>query len=602
MRHAIRIVLPVVALWIAACAQQPLQGSAPATREAGVAAANPMAVDAGLEVLAAGGSAADAAVAVQAMLGLVEPQSSGLGGGGFLLYFDAATSHITAFDGREAAPKGATPEMFLDEKGAPLSYEDAVLSGRSTGVPSAIAMLGAVHARHGALPWERLFDPAIRAAESGFPVPQRLGRYVNGTWPQATGPDVRALFKGADGKPVQIGDRLTNAAYAGTLRQVAARGPRALLEPPIRDAIIARTHADPRPGTLAPADFEAYQPRIGEPLCGPYLVYVICVPPPPSSGVSLLQLLAILDHTDIASRGPQDPQAWYLFAEASRLMYADRDQYVADPAFIDVPVEGMLDAGYVRQRAALIGTVAGPAPAAGQPAPIQRGTDTTNEAAGTSQFVVVDSAGNVASMTTTVESLFGSGRAVGGFMLNNQLTDFSYRPVIDGQPVANAVAGGKRPRSSMSPVIVLDHEGHVIAALGSPGGTAILAYNAKTIIGLLAWKLTLQQAINLPNLVARGADYFGEVAKLSPEVVAGLAARGITVKSGRGEESGLHGIVLHANGRSEGAADPRREGVFRTLGAGSYYRTYACAISTKVRPGTKFTSRRCGRACRAASS
>ena len=556
--------LAIAAIWLAACAQPPLQGEAPAAREAGIAAANPIAVDAGLEVLAAGGNAADAAVAVQAMLGLVEPQSSGLGGGGFLLYYDAATSKITAFDGREAAPKGATPGMFLDENGAPLSYEHAVLSGRSTGVPGAIAMLGAVHARFGTLPWQRLFDPAIRAAEAGVPVPQRLGRYVNGSWAQAQEPDVRALFSGADGKPLQIGDPLKNPAYADTLRQVAARGPRALLEPPIRDAIIARTHAEPRPGTLAPADFEAYQPRIGDPLCGPYLVYLVCVPPPPSSGVSLLQLLAILDRTDIATRGPDDPQAWFLFAEASRIMYADRDRYVADPAFIDVPVAGMLDPKYVALRATLIGEVSGPAPAAGVPAPIQRGADASNEAAGTSHYVVVDSAGNVASMTTTVESLFGSGRAVDGFMLNNQLTDFSYRPVINGEPVANAVAGGKRPRSSMAPVIVLDHDGHVVAALGSPGGTAILAYNAKTLVGLLAWKLPLQQAINLPNVVARGDDYFGEVAKLSPAVVAGLAARGITVKSGRGEESGLHGVVLYADGHVEGAADPRREGVFRS--------------------------------------
>jgi gamma-glutamyltranspeptidase/glutathione hydrolase len=557
--------LLLAATWLAACAQLPARSETHVAREAGVASANPMAVNAGLEVLAAGGNAADAAVAVQAMLGLVEPQSSGLGGGGFLLYYDAATSHITAFDGREAAPAGATPGMFLDEKGEPLSYRDAVLSGRSTGVPAAIAMLGAAHARHGALPWQRLFEPAIRAAESGFIVPQRLARFANSSFPQAAEPDVRALFSRADGKPVQAGDLLTNPAYAETLRQVAARGPRALLEPPISDAIIARTHAEPRAGTLAASDFANYHPGIGDPLCGPYLVYIVCVPPPPSSGVSLLQLLAILDHTDIAARGPEDPIAWYLFAEASRIMYADRDQYVADPKFIDVPVAGMLDPGYVARRAALIGAVAGPAPAAGAPAPIQRGADASNEAAGTSHFVVVDSQGNVASMTTTVESLFGSGRAVGGFMLNNQLTDFSYSPVIGGKPVANAVAGGKRPRSSMSPVIVLDHDGHAVAALGSPGGTAILAYNAKTLVGLLAWKLTLQQAIELPNLVARGDEFFGEAAKLPPAVVVGLAERGITVKPGRGEESGLHGVVLHADGRSEGAADPRREGVWREI-------------------------------------
>jgi len=558
----LRLSLPLL---VAACAQLPAQDETRVVREAGVAAANPLAVEAGLKVLAAGGSAADAAVAVQAMLGLVEPQSSGIGGGGFLLYFDAATSAITAFDGREAAPAAAKPDMFLDERGEPLSYRDAVLSGQSTGLPGAVAMLGAAHARHGALPWQRLFEPAIRTAESGFAVPQRLGRYVNSTAPQAAETDVRALFSGADGKPVQAGDQFMNPGYARTLRDIAARGPRALLESPISDAIIARTRATPRPGTLTAGDFAAYHPRIGDPLCGPYLVYVVCVPPPPSSGVALLQLLAILDHTDIALRGPGDPVAWFLFAEASRLMYADRDQYVADPAFIDVPVAGLLDPGYIKRRTALIGAVAGPAPAPGQPAPIQRGADASTEAAGTSHYVVVDAAGNVASVTTTVESIFGSGRAVGGFVLNNQLTDFSFRAVIDGQPVANAVAGGKRPRSSMAPVIVLDRDGNVIAALGSPGGTAILTYNAKTLVGLLAWELTLQQAIDLPNLIARGKEYFGEAPKFSPEVVAGLAERGITVKSGRGEESGLHGVVLHDDGRLEGAADPRREGVWRSV-------------------------------------
>ena len=564
-----RLLLPLVAAWLSACAHLPAPEAGRPVREAGVAAANPLAVDAGLEVLAAGGSAADAAVAVQAMLGLVEPQSSGVGGGGFLLYFDAKTARITAFDGRETAPAAARPDMFLDESGEPLSYRDAVLSGHSTGVPGAVAMLGAVHARHGALPWARLFEPAIRAAESGIEVPQRLARFANSTFPQAAEADVHALFSRVDGTPVQAGDPLKNPAYARTLRLIAANGPRALLEPPLSDAIIARTRATPRPGTLAPKDFTGYRPRITEPVCGPYLVYVVCVPPPPSSGIALLQLLAILDRTDIALRGPDDPQAWFLFAEASRLMYADRDRYVADPDFVEVPVAGLLDPDYVTLRAALIGAVAGPAPVAGDPAPIQRGTDTTIEATGTSHFVVVDAEGNVVSMTTTVESLFGSGRAVGGFMLNNQLTDFSYRPVVDSQAVANAVEGGKRPRSSMSPVIVLDRDGNIVAALGSPGGTAILAYNAKTLIGLLALELTLQQAIELPNLVARGEEFFGEVAKFPPELQAGLAERGITVKAGRGEESGLHGVVLHDDGSVEGAADPRREGVWRLVAAGS---------------------------------
>jgi gamma-glutamyltranspeptidase/glutathione hydrolase len=285
--------------------------------------------------------------------------------------------------------------------------------------------------------------------------------------------------------------------------------------------------------------------------------------------VALLQMLAILEHTDIAKRGPQDAQAWFLFAEASRLMYADRDRYVADPAFVAVPVNGLLDPSYVANRAKLIGDRAGSPPAAGEPpqlaAGVRFGDDASHEVTGTSHFVVVDGDGDVASMTTSVESLFGSGRAVGGFFLNNQLTDFSFRAVENGVPVANAVAPGKRPRSSMSPVLVLDRDARLVAALGSPGGSAILAYNAKTLVGLLAWDLPLQQAVELPNLIARGKDFFGEAAKFPPQVLEGLRERGVEVKPGRGEESGLHGVVLRGDGRLEGAADPRREGAWRTL-------------------------------------
>ncbi len=511
----------------------------------------------------------DAAVAVQAALGLVEPQSSGLGGGAFLLHYDAQTRRVTAYDGRETAPAGATPDMFLDAQGQPLPFAEAVTSGRSTGVPGVMAMLGVAHEQHGKLPWSDLFGDVARVADDGFAVPQRLARFANSQFRQATLPDARALFGKPDGGTVQAGETLRNPAYAATLRAIAARGPRALLEPPLADEIIARTRAEPRPGTLAAADFEAYRPRVGEPLCRPYRIYVVCVPPPPSSGVALLQFLAILEHTDIATRGPSDPQAWFLFAEASRLMYADRDRYVADPAFVPVPVEGLLDPAYVASRARLIGERAGDPPVAGQPPALAAaenfGADATNEAAGTSHFVVVDAEGDVVSMTTSVESLFGSGRAVGGFFLNNQLTDFSFRASEDGRAVANAVAPGKRPRSSMSPVVVIGRDGRLLAALGSPGGSAILGYNAKALVGLLAWGLPLQEAIDLPNLLARGKDYFGEVNKFPPEVLAGLAARGIEVKSGRGEESGLHGVVVLEDGSNAGAADTRREGVWRQM-------------------------------------
>jgi gamma-glutamyltranspeptidase/glutathione hydrolase len=557
--------IPLAALVLAACRHEPARDvppPAPAASRAGVAAAHPLAVQAGLDVLRRGGSAVDAAVAVQAMLGLVEPQSSGLGGGAFMVYLDGRTGRVTAYEGRETAPAGATPDMFVGADGKPLSYSDAVTSGRSTGAPGAIAMLGLAHGEHGRLPWNTLFESATLAAEQGFAVPKRLARFANGDFPQSKLPDARTLFSRSDGTTVQAGDSLTNAAYARTLRTIAASGSRALLEGELAGRIAARTRAEPRPGTLSVEDLAAYRPHEVEPLCRPYRIYVLCVPPPPSSGVALLQMMGILERTDIAARGPADPQAWFLFLEASRLMYADRDQYVADPAYVRVPVQGLLDPAYLDSRAALIGERAGPAPAPGTPPGLtaRLGRDATAEAAGTSHFVVVDRDGNVVSMTTTVESLFGSGRAVDGFFLNNQLTDFSFLPVVDGRPVANAVAPGKRPRSSMAPVIVLDRDGRFHAAVGSPGGSQILTYDAKTLVGLLDWGLTMQQAIDLPNVGGRGGEFYGEVAKLAPGVVEGLAERGIVVKGGRGEESGLHGVIVRAGGTLEGGADPRREG------------------------------------------
>jgi gamma-glutamyltranspeptidase/glutathione hydrolase len=532
---------------------------------AGVGAANPLAVEAGIEILKAGGSAVDAAVAIQAMLGLVEPQSSGVGGGGFLMHYQASTGRISVLDGREVAPAAATPTMFLGEDDKPLPFIDAVISGRATGVPGVMPMLGLAHARFGRLPWNRLFRGAIAAADGGFVVPRRLGRFASGQSVQAAQADVKALFSRPDGTPVQAGDVVRNRAYAITLRRLASRGPRALHEGPLARAIVARTRMPPRPGSMTLTDLSRYGPVERTPLCRPYREYVVCVPPPPSSGASLLQLLGILEHTDIADRAPDDPQAWYLFAQASRIMYADRDQYIADPAYVSVPVEGLLDAAYVASRAALIGDRAGPAPATGRPPGSASAADATREAQGTSHFVVVDEKGNVVSMTTTVESLFGSGRAVGGFMLNNQMTDFSFLPSVDGKPVANAVAGRKRPRSSMAPVIVLDRQGRFHAALGSPGGSAILAYVAKMLVGLLAWHLPVQQAIDLPNIYARGDNVFGEASKLSSQVVEGLAARGIVVKPGDGEDSGLHGVIARGPGNLEGGADPRRDGTWQTL-------------------------------------
>jgi gamma-glutamyltranspeptidase/glutathione hydrolase len=531
-----------------------------------VAAANPLAVDAGLEILGKGGNAIDAAVAVQAMLGLVEPQSSGVAGGAFLLYYDAHLRKVSAVDGRERAPAGAQPDMFLDEHGKPLPFVEAVRSGRSSGVPGVIAMLYAAHAKLGALRWKELFQPAIRAASQGFKVPARLAMFLGEGSPFPPTNEVRTLFSRPDGATIQEGDLFRNPEYARTLERIALDGPRALYEGAIANEIVATTRQAPFPGTMTLRDLSSYRPVWAEPLCRPYRGYSVCVPPPPSSGVCLLEMLAILDQTDIAGRRPADPQAWFLFAQASRLIYADRDRYVADPRFVPVPVERLLDPAYVRLRVQLIGQHAGAAPAPGEFS-VPRGRDATAESVGTSHLVVVDADGNAVSMTTTVESIFGSGRTVRGFVLNNQLTDFSLVPTDAGRPVANAVRGGKRPRSSMSPLIVLDRAGNFVAALGSPGGSAILEYNAKALVGLLAWKLSLKQSIELPNLIARGDTFSGELAKFSPALLAGLRERGIELKSGHAENSGLHGVVRLADGSYEGAADSRREGAARMLPA-----------------------------------
>ncbi len=533
----------------------------------GVAAANPLAVDAGLRVLARGGSAVDAAVAVQAMLGLVEPQSSGLGGGAFLMHYEARTGKITMFDGREIAPMGADSTMLLDAEGKPLPFDVAVVSGRATGVPGAMAMLGVAHARFGRRPWNSLFADVAQTADTGFAVPRRLARFANGNAVQARQPDIKALFLGANGRPVQYGEKLRNPAYAATLRALATRGPRALLEGEIGDAIVKRVREGEYASFMTVEDLRRYQPVERTPLCAPYRQYTVCVPPPPSSGVALLQLLGIMDRTDVASRGPEDPQAWFLFAEASRLMYADRDQYVADPAFATVPVTAMLDTGYLRARAAMIGGTAMAAPRPGEFAMTAgTGDDATVEASGTSHFIVIDRQGNVVSMTTTVESLFGSGRVVGGFVLNNQMTDFSFAPVApDGKPIANRVAPGKRPRSSMTPAIILDANGRFRGAIGSPGGSAILAYNGKLALATLGWGLPVQAGIDLPNVVARGERFNGEAARFPQSLRDALAARGVTIMPGEGEDSGLQGVILRAAGGTEGGADTRRDGTWRTL-------------------------------------
>ncbi|MFM8939871.1 MAG: gamma-glutamyltransferase [Phenylobacterium sp.] len=531
-----------------------------------VAAAHPLAVEAGVSVLRRGGSAVDAAVAVQAALGLVEPQSSGIGGGAFITYYDAKTRKVTAYNGRETAPMGATPDMFLGPDGKPLSFVDAVTSGRSTGAPGAVAMLHMAQKAHGRLAWKDLFTEAEALADQGFAVTPRLAALAARSAAWGRQPDAVAYFTRPDGQLIQAGDILKNPAYAATLRKIAAEGPAALLEGEIAEAIVKRTTEGPLPGTLTLADLKAYKPKVSEPVCRPYRVYVVCVPPAPSGGPAVLMGLGILANTDIAAHGPDTVQGWYLFSQASRLMYADRDRYFGDPDFVDVPVQGLLDPAYLKARAALIpAEVAGAPPGPGKPRGAGvRAPDATQEPGGTTHFVIVDGDGNVVSMTTTVESLFGSGRMVHGFFLNNQLTDFSFSPTEkDGVPAANAVAPGKRPRSSMAPAVVLDRKGRFVAAVGSPGGNSILAYNLKALVGVLDWKLPMQEAVALPNLIARGAPYLSEPDKFAPGVVQGLAARGVVlVGSGGAEGSGLHGVMVTPQGLS-GGADPRREGVAR---------------------------------------
>jgi gamma-glutamyltranspeptidase / glutathione hydrolase len=395
-------------------------------------------------------------------------------------------------------------------------------------------------------------------------VPARLAMFLGEGSPFPPTNEIRQLFSRPDGESIEADDVFRNPEYARTLERIAHEGPRGFYAGPVARAIVAATHEEPLPGTMTLQDLASYRPEWDPPLCRSFRHYSVCTPPPPAGGVSLLELLGMLEKTDIAARGPNDPQAWFLLAQASRLAYADRDRYVADPHYVSVPVERLLDPAYLKLRAQLIGEHAGPAPAPGEIA-LPRGRDATTESQGTSHFVVVDGDGNVVSMTTTIESVFGSGRAIGGFVLNNQLTDFSFVPTDEGQPVANAVHGGKRPRSSMAPVIVLDHDGNFVAALGSPGGSAITEYNAKALVGLLAWKLTLKQAIELPNLIARGDTFTGELAKFTPEVLGGLRERGMLLKLGRAENSGLHGVVRLPDGTYQGAADSRREGVASML-------------------------------------
>ncbi|WP_332655345.1 gamma-glutamyltransferase family protein [Brevundimonas sp.] len=549
----------------------PVAAPAPQARGPFVAAANPLAVEAGLQVLRRGGSAVDAAVAVQAVLGLVEPQSSGLGGGAFMMVFDAATGEVTSYDGRETAPAAATPELFF-ENGRPLPFGEAVLSGRSTGAPGAVAMLAMAQKAHGRLPWSELFADAGRLARDGFVVSPRLAGFIAATRGQARTPWADRYFTKPDGTRYVAGDVLSNPAYAATVAEIAAGGADVFYRGRIAREILATVGEGPRPGLLTAADLAGYQPLERGALCRPYRIYIVCAPPPPSSGVAVLQLLAMAEKTPDILEGPASADAWTAFAQLQRLMYADRDRYVADPAFVGVPVQGLLDPNYVAARAAQAPGLVGAAEPGFPPGGVFAGPDATREPAGTSHFVIVDDQGSAVSMTTTVESVFGSGRMAAGFFLNNQLTDFSFEPRRpDGAPAANAVAPGKRPRSSMSPVIILDRDGRFLGALGSPGGSSIVAYNARALIAVLDWGLPMQEAFSLPNLVAKGDGFGADTERFPVELREAMAARGIVLQPNASENSGLHGAIWRQGPDGvwgwDGGADDRREGVARGGGA-----------------------------------
>jgi gamma-glutamyltranspeptidase/glutathione hydrolase len=532
-----------------------------------VAAANSHAARAGVEILRAGGSALDAAIAAQMVLTLVEPQSSGIGGGAFLIHWDPSAKKIAAYDGRETAPAAARTDRFVRPDGVPMGLGEAIASGRSVGVPGALRMLELAHAKHGRLPWKRLFAPAIHLAEQGFAVSPRLHRLIAADPLLKRNAAARVYFHLADGSALPVGHRLRNPALAAVLREIAAHGADAFYRGSIARDLAAAVAGQPRPGDLTEQDLADYRALEREPVCARYRARRICgMPPPSSGGIAVLAILGMLERFDMARIRPGSAEAVHLFSEAGRLAYADRDYYVGDPAFVQAPVAGLLDAGYLRERSMLIRPEKSMGRAfAGKPAgaTVSFGADTTQEAAGTTHLTVIDARGNTVAMTSTVESAFGSRILVRGFLLNNQLTDFAFLPEEGGRPLANRVEAGKRPRSSMAPTLVFAPDGSLQLALGSAGGSQIINYVAKALVGTLDWKLSLQQAIAAPNMGSRNGDTEIERGSALEKVAATLQALGHPVQAIE-MVSGTQGVARRAGGPGPaltGGADPRREGV-----------------------------------------
>mmetsp|Transcript_22831 Transcript_22831/g.38028 ORF Transcript_22831/g.38028 Transcript_22831/m.38028 type:complete len:594 (+) Transcript_22831:1114-2895(+) len=528
-----------------------------------VAAANPLAVQAGVKILSQGGTAADAMVAVQAVLGLVEPQSSGLGGGAFMIWYDAATQSLVTLDGRETAPLAATPTLFQDENGEPMGFFDAVVGGRSVGTPGTPALMGEMHKRWGGMPWPLLFEDAIALAEGGFEVSPRLAALVERDAERLSRHTLTAQYFLPGGTPIAEGSTLINTDYADVLRVLAEEGSDVFYHGRIAQNIEATVnHLNDNPGVLTQRDMASYRVKARTPVCVLYRQHDVCGMGPPSSGaLTVGQILSMLDNYDLAALGPESAESWRLIGDASRLAFADRGRFMADSDFVAMPTKGLVDRTYLANRATVLnGEAALEEVAPGNPGfdhAMNWVDDESLELPSTSHISIVDGYGNVASMTTTIENAFGSRLMVHGFLLNNELTDFSFRTHRDGVPIANALAPGKRPRSSMAPTIVLK-DGVPVLAIGSPGGSRIIGYVAKSIIAHIDWGMNVQEAVSLPHAVNRFGTFDVEEGTSAADLAPDLEAMGFEVNV-RSLNSGLHAIAIGTE--LQGGADPRREGI-----------------------------------------
>lgn len=536
-------------------------------REHMVAAAHPLAATAGEKVLADGGSAIDAMIAVQTVLGLVEPQSSGLGGGAFLVYYDAEAKRLFTLDGRETAPMDATPKLFLDDKGEPMQFFDAVVGGRSVGTPGTVMLLQEAHKRWGHKDWKELFTPAEKLARDGFAVSPRLAKLIATEGDKLkTFEATASYFFGADGAPLAAGTILKNPAYAETLSAIARDGASAFYSGPIAEAIVDTVRMSGKnSGVLTLADLANYHVKERRPVCVSYRALDVCGMGPPSSGaVAIGQMLGLLENFDLKALGKDNPESWRLIGDAQRLAFADRERYLADTDFVPSPIKGLLDKTYLGERAKLLDgdkALGKDVVTAGEPEwdhAFNFGRGAALELPSTSHFVIVDKQGNVVSMTTTIENGFGSRLMTNGFLLNNELTDFSFKTHDDGMPVANRVEPRKRPRSSMSPTIVMK-DGKPLLAIGSPGGSQIIGYVAQALVAYIDWGMDVGGIVAMPHLINRFGPYDLEAGTDAEKFSEPLKALGYEVKASD-MNSGLHAIELTADGL-KGAADPRREGV-----------------------------------------